>query len=89
LNEKLMKLMAQFALLFVALWVVAAALGKGDQAIPGSSQKSPNRDGCGGKWRGQYSRYGSKRTLAKYFNASVAQASQASGQSVPPWAQVL
>ena len=89
MDEKLMKLMAQFALIFVGLWIVAAAIGKGDQAIPGRPRPSPNRDGCGGKWRGQYSRFGSWRTLAKYVNPSVAQASQASGQSIPPWAQVL
>ena len=81
MDQKVIKLMAQLTLVFVIVWVIASALGKGSQAVPRSNHNR-NQRGCGGKWRGQYSNYGSRFTRGKYQPSVAATALAGNDQTV-------
>jgi hypothetical protein len=51
--------MAQFALLFVVLWVVASALGKGSSVTTSKPAARNKKGGCNA-YRGPYSKFGRK-----------------------------
>ena len=74
-----MKLMAQLALLFVVVWIVAAAFGqKPGMKAPPSMQRN---------WDALLRRYGPQ--AAKAYQPSVAQGAYASGIQVPYGQEVL
>lgn len=77
MSTHLEKLMAQFALLFAAVWVVAAALGKKDQAGLGSARRPRNYPGSVNAYQGDNSWFGCSRQ-AKYYQSSVANEQEAS-----------
>lgn len=89
--NSLMKLAAQFALLFVAVWVIASALGQKSQASPGKATGCPrnlNKPGGNNCYRGRYSQYGS-RLAKKFFQPEVATSPSALSQENPAPSWVL
>lgn len=71
MTVELQKLMGQFALLFVAVYVIASAMGKQSQAQVGKPKARNHPGGCNA-WRGQYSQFGAGRPAA--YQSSVASA---------------
>ena len=45
MEEKVLKLMAYFALLFVAVWIIASAMGKRSQMSEKRHQRAPQANG--------------------------------------------
>lgn len=58
MSASLEKLMAHLGLLFLAVWVIAAAMGQKSQAQIGGAAPR-NAPGGSNAYRGQYSAYGS------------------------------
>lgn len=70
MTVELQKLMGQFALLFVLVYVIASAMGKQSQVQIGKPKARNLPGGCNA-WRGQYSQFGAARPAA--YQSSVAQ----------------
>lgn len=75
MSASLEKLMGHLVLLFMGVWVIAAALGQKSQAQIGSGSAPRNAPGGSNAYRGEYSAYGSQ--IPGNYQQSVARA---------PWA---